>query len=333
MDRAPLRIVACDDARPLASGVATRLGSRVAAAHDVWFACGEGKYLVDENIRGTDVYLFQQPIVPGSARSIYDRTMMVLHAIDALRHADAERVTVILPYFPGGRQDKRRGRTREGVSTSLFARMLQEAGASMVITLEPHNEALSGCFDPRACVFEPLYVTHPFGQWLASENLIGDVIASTDVGGLQRARRFAQLLSRDIVALSKERNYSQPNSVDRSTVIGNVAGRSVTVVDDIVDTAGSAVAAIEALWAEGSTDITLATVHPILSGPAWERLEAVHQRAVARGVRFTVAGTASILHPSPPSWYRSCALDALFAEVVRTVNARGSVRDVTGEAY
>lgn len=331
MERAPLRIIACDDARDLATGVASHLGVEVTPSQDTWFACGEGKHVIEANVRGTDVYVFQRPIVPGSRRSLYDRLMMLLHAVDAARHADAERVTVVLPYLPGSRQDKRKGRTREGVSTGLLARLMESAGVSMVITLEPHNEAITGCFHPRQCVLEPLYTTHAFGRWLETEGLVGEVIASTDVGGLQLARRFAKLLRRDIVALSKERDYSRPNVVDRSTVIGAVAGRSATIIDDIVDTGGSAVAAAEALWEAGATDIRIATIHPVLSDPGWERLHRLAEQAERRGKQFAFAGTCSVQHRDPPPWYRSFGFERLLADVIRNVNARGSVRDVTEE--
>ncbi len=329
--RAPITLISCSSGRELAGKVAKHLNVPVTPSEDVWFSCGEGKHVIGENIRGTDVYLFQQAMVPGHTRSVYDRFVMLLHAVDAARHADAARITVILPYLPGARQDKRKGRTREGVSTGLFARLLQTAGVSMVITMEPHNEAITGCFDPQHCVLEPVYVTHAFGRWLASEGLANEVIASTDVGGLQLARRFAKVLERDIVALSKERNYSTPNSVDATQVIGNVEGRSVLVIDDIVDTAGSAVAAIEALWNAGAREVNLATIHPVLSGPAWSRLQKLSDNAASRGVSFSFAGTCSVVHPNAPSWYRSFAFDGLLAEVIRTVNSCGSVRGVTEE--
>jgi ribose-phosphate pyrophosphokinase len=329
--RAPLRLLACDDGRTIARTVADHLSVPLTPSRDEWFACGEGKHVVAENVRGTDAYVFQQAIGAESERSVYDRVMMLLHAVDALRHADAERVTVIVPYLPGARQDKRKGRTREGVTTGLFARMLQTAGASMVIAVEPHNEAISGCFDPRQCVLEPVFVTHAFGRWLDAAGLAGDVIASTDVGGLQLARRFANLLKRDLVALSKERDYSQPNTVARTTVIGEVRDRDVLIIDDIVDTGGSAVAAIESLWEAGARTVNLATIHPVLSNPAWERLHGVAAAARARGIGFSVAGTSSIGHANPPPWYRSFALEPLLADVIRTVNERGSVRGVTEE--
>ena len=329
--RAPLRVLACDDARDLASTVADHLRVPLVKSSDTWFACLEGKHVIDVNVRGSDVYLFQQPVLPGSERTVYDRMMMLLHAVDAARHSDAGRVTVVLPYLPGSRQDKRKGRTREGVSTALFARLFQAAGVSMVITVEPHNEAVVGCFDPRQCVLEPVYVHRPFSRWLLQNGLVGDVVASTDVGGLQLARRFAKAMSRGLVALSKERDYSLPNTVASTTVIGHVAGKSVLIIDDIIDTAGSAVAAVEALWEGGATDITLATIHPLLSAPAWERLHGLADQAKARGVAFRVAGTSSVVHADAPTWYRSFGLEPLLADVISTVNARGSVRELTEE--
>ncbi len=311
--------------------VASRLGIEVTPSHDAWFACGEGKHVIDANIRGTDVYLFQSFYDPTDDRSVYDRLMMALHAVDACRLADAGRVTLVAPYFPGLRQDKRKGRTREGVSSGLFARMLESAGVEMMVTVEPHNDAIVGCFDPRRCIVEPVYVTRPFSGWLADHGLVRDVVASTDVGGLQRARRFAKLLSRDIVALDKERNYSKVNTVDRTTVIGDVRGQSAMVIDDIIDTGGSAAAAVEALWENGATDITLACAHPILSGPAWERLHHLREAADARGVQFAFAGTDAVEHRDPPSWYHSFPLDGVLADVLRQVNACGSVSDAMAD--
>ena len=126
--RAPLCLVTCADATDLATTVARELGVPLTASEEQWFACGEAKHVLGSNIRGCDCYIFQQPVVPGSERSIYDRTMALLHAVDAARIADADRVTVIVPYLPGTRQDKRKNHVREGVTTGLMARMLQGGG-------------------------------------------------------------------------------------------------------------------------------------------------------------------------------------------------------------
>ncbi len=329
--RAPLHLIACEPARPLAERVARHLNIDMGCGADTWFACGEAKHDVGQNVRGCDVYVFQQPVVPMGARSIYDHFVMLLHAIDAARCADADRVTAVVPYLPGGRQDKRKGHAREGVSTGLFARLLAEAGADMLITVEPHNEAIVGCYSPRQVVFESVQVTKPFARYLRQEGLVCDVVASTDVGGLERARHYAEWLGTGLAALSKQRDYSQSSVVTNTTVIGEVAGKSVLVVDDIIDTAGSVCSAVRNLWDEGTTDIIVAGVHMLLSGPGAERLQVLHDEAVQRGVTLKVVGTSSVEHPELPDWYCSWALEPLLADVIRSVNTRGSVRAVEAD--
>lgn len=322
--RAPISLLACGEAEDLAARVAMELGGVVTPSRDVWFACGEGKHVIGANVRGTDVYVLQRTVVPDSEHSVYDRLTMALHAVDAARCADADRVTLVLPYLPGSRQDKRKNWVREGVSTGLFARMFEAAGVEMLITVEPHNEAIIGCF--RNAVFEGINLTKHFSRYLAEQGLRCDTVASTDVGGLEMAREFAAALKCDLVALSKERDYSRPNAVARSTLLGNVEGRSVMIIDDIIDTAGSMCSAIETLWDAGATDIVVAGAHLLLSGPAWERLETIAARAAERGVRFQLVGTTGIEHRETPPWYREFRIEPLLAQVIRSVNTRGSVR-------
>lgn len=328
--RAPLHLMACSDAIDLAGAVAEKLGVPLSPSRDVWFACGEGKHVIERNIRGGDVYVFQRPVVPGDSRSINDRLMMLLHAVDAARLADCDRVTVVLPYFPGSRQDKRKNHVREGIATGLMARMFHAAGVSMVITVEPHDEAIMGCFDPQHTVLESVELTRAFGRFLQEQALVPDVVASTDLGGLEAARRYAQLFGAGLAALSKERDYTRTSVVTNTTVIGEVDGKSVLVMDDIIDTAGSMVGAVESLWDAGATDIVVGGVHPLMSGPAWARLRGLAHKAADRGVQFTVVGTSGIVHRDPPPWYRSFPIESLLADVIRSVNTRGSVRAVEG---
>jgi ribose-phosphate pyrophosphokinase len=329
--RAPLCLVACDDAQDLAEAVGRRLGVEVTPSRDVWFASGEGKHVVERNVRGADLYVFARAAAPASGRSVYDNLMMALHTVDAARLADADRVTLVMPYLPGTRQDKRKDHTREGVSTGLFARMIMAAGASMVITVEPHNEAIVGCFDPHRTVLESLSICRPFAKYLSAEGLVGDLVASPDVGGLANARLYAQYLHKDIAALSKERDYTKTSVVTRTTVLGDVADHDVLLVDDIIDTGGSVVSAVEALWNRGARGVIVAAAHPILSGGAWERMADLHDAAAMKGVRFALVGTSSVLHRDPPAWYKSFALDSLLADVIRSVNRRGSVRALETE--
>ncbi len=322
--RAPLCLLAAGAGLPLARAIGAALDHPVTPSHDTWFACGEAKHVIEANVRGTDVYVVQQVVVPGSSRSLYDRMMMALHAVDAARCADADRVSLLIPYLPGSRQDKRKGWAREGVSTGLFARLFEAAGVSMVITIQPHNEAIIGCYG--ASVFEGISISTAFARFLQARGLRRDCVASTDVGGLELARAFAAELRCDLVALSKERDYSRPNAVTRSTLLGNIEGRSVLIIDDIIDTAGSVTAAVRTLWEHGATDVVVGAIHLLLSGPAWERLTRLRDEAIARGVDFQLVGASHIHHPDPPPWYHVFAVEPLLARVIRSVNTRGSVR-------
>ena len=323
--RAPLQLIACAAAQPLAAAVARQLGLPLSPSEDQWFASGEGKHLIHQNVRGGDVYVFGAPIAPDDPRSVYDRFVMILHAIEAAAQSDAEWVTAVLPYYPGARQDKRKGRTREAISAGLFARMLQEAGARRVLTVDIHNDAIGGMFDPARCRLENVQLCHRFSGWLKQQGLSGSVVAAPDVGGLERARHYAAELQADLVAISKERDYGRPNAVKRATLIGEVEGQDVLLVDDIIDTAGSVVAAVHALRERGAGHVTVACSHPLMSAPAWVRLGALAEQAEREGWRFRVAGTSSVRHPDTPGWYTSFDIATLLAEVIGSINGRRSV--------
>ncbi|MCB9778756.1 MAG: ribose-phosphate pyrophosphokinase [Alphaproteobacteria bacterium] len=328
--RAPLKLVACDAARDTAGRVAEILDAPLVGSREVWFACGEGKFILQENVRGDDLYIFQSPIYKGgdSDRSVYDRFVMLLHAVEAAALSDAEYITAVVPYYPGARQDKQKGRTREGISAGLFARCLQEAGATRVVCVDIHNLAVAGMFDPYRCRLENVFLTHRFAKWLRRRGLCGDIVASPDLGGMERARDYAAELSVGIVGLSKERDYTTENTVLRSTLIGDVAGKDVLLVDDMVDTGGSVVAAVDELRRAGAGNVTVACTHPIMSDPAWQRLSELHDRAHAAGWRFRMVGTSAIRHPDTPHWYLEYPIEPLLADVIDHINRRGSVTGV-----
>lgn len=323
--RAPIHLMACEAGKPMAQAVAANLDVPLLSARDVWFSCGEGKYIIDQNVRGTDLYVFQSPIAPADTRTVYDRFVMLLHAVEAAALSDAEFVTAVVPYFPGARQDKRKGRVREGISAGLFARMLQEAGAHRVVTVDIHNEAIAGMFDPVRCRLENVHLCHRLARWIQAQGLAGDTVASPDVGGMERARQYAAELQSHLVGLSKERDYSTVNQVKRSTLIGQVTDCDVLLVDDIIDTAGSVAAAVDELKRHGARHITVACAHPVLSGPAWSRLTTLAERAESEGWRFRVVGSTSILHRDAPDWYLQFPIAPLLSEVLGLINGRGSV--------
>ncbi len=325
---APLAMLACNAGQELADLVSAELGLGRVPTTETWFACGEGKVVIEANIRGCDAYVFQNCVGVGDEHSVYDRFIMQLHAVEAAKLADAMFVTAVLPYYPGARQDKRKGRVREGISAGLFARMLSAAGAHRVLTVEIHNDAIAGMFDASRTTLETVYLTKHMVNWMQERGIGGEVVVSPDVGGMERARRYAERMEADLAALSKERDYSRPNVVSRSTLIGDVSDRSVLLVDDIIDTAGSVVAAVEELKHRGATDITVACAHPVLSGPAWDRLTDLAKRASEEGWAFRLVGTTTVRHPGAPEWYEAFPIEPLLAQVITKINSRGSVTGI-----
>ena len=275
--------------------------------------------------RGCDAYVFQSCVGLQDELSVYDRFLMLLHGVEAAKLSDAFFVTAVVPYYPGARQDKRKGRAREGISAGLFARMLTAAGAHRVVTVEIHNDAIAGMFDASQTTLENVYLTKHVAKWMSANGVQPDVVVAPDVGGLERARWYAEQLSVGLAALSKERDYSQPNTIARSTLIGDVADHDVLLVDDIIDTAGSVTAAIDELKQRGANDVTVACAHPVLSHPAWERLDEVARRAEAEGWEFRLIGTSSVQHANAPAWYSAVPIEALMAQVITKINSRGSV--------
>ena len=329
--RAPIALMACESGRQFAETVARDLGQSLIPTNEIWFACGEGKFEIGANVRGHDVYIFQSPAGPQDSLTIYDRFMMLLHAIEAAALSDAQYITAVLPYYPGSRQDKRRGRTREGISAGLFARMMQSAGIDRVLTVEIHNDAIAGMFNPTMAHLENVFLTRHLVRWLRKNNLTGDVVVSPDVGYLGRARAYAEELSADLAALSKERDYSKPNQVFRSTLIGEVADRNVLLVDDIIDTAGSVVSAIEELKDQGAKSINVACIHALMNGEAWSRLGKIYERSVDEGWEFHLVGTTIINHLDAPAWYTAFPIEPLVAQILEKINSRGSVTLVQNE--
>ena len=173
-----------------------------------------------------------------------------------------------------------------------------------------------------------VFLTRHLVRWLVQRDLTGDVVVSPDFGYLGRARAYAEELSADLAALSKERDYSKPNQVFRSTLIGEVVGRNVLLVDDIIDTGGSVVSAIEELKEQGAQNINVACIHPLLSGPAWHTLNGVKKRSLKEVLNFQVIGTSVISHENAPEWYSAFPIEPLLAQILDKITSRGSVTGV-----
>ena len=224
----------------------------------------ECSFQIDENIRGTDVFVVQ-PTCADVDRSIMELCVM----IDAFRRSSASRITAVIPYYGYARQD-RKDKPRVPISAKLVANLMTAAGANRVLTMDLHKAQIQGFFDiPVDHLFAaPVIIDY----LLAARALPNLTIVSPDAGGAERARAYAKRLDAELAIIDKRR--SDDGTAEVMNVIGDVAGRTCIIQDDIIDTAGTIVKAANALKANGAERVLACAVHGVLSGPAIERLEA-----------------------------------------------------------
>ena len=233
------------------------------------FSDGEIFCQIQENVRGADVFVIQ-PL----CRPVNENLMELLITLDAFKRASASRVTAVIPYYGYGRQDKK-DKPRVPITAKLVADLISKAGADRVLTMDLHAGQIQGFFD--------IPVDHMFAAPVLLDAIreldIPDLmIVSPDAGGVERARAIAKRLDAGLAIVDKRRE--KPNQADAMHVIGKVSGRSVLILDDIIDTAGTLSSTVRALRKKGAERIFASGVHAILSGPALERLEGSPVEAV-----------------------------------------------------
>ena len=245
-------------ARKIAGYLEVELGSSVLER----FSDGEIHFYIDENVRGEDVFLIQS----GSFDANYHLIELFL-MIDACKRASAERITAVIPYYCYARQDWK-DRPRVPISARLIADLLVASGADRVLTMDLHSPQIQGFF---SIPVDNLMASPLLAQHIKSLNLSDLMIVSPDVGGAGRARRFAKRLEATLAIVEKRR--PAPNVAQVLNVIGDVKDRNVVILDDMVDTAGTLVLSVNALINAGAKRVFSACTHPVLSGPAKERIE------------------------------------------------------------
>ncbi|UCC75078.1 MAG: ribose-phosphate pyrophosphokinase [Gemmatimonadota bacterium] len=262
----------------LLSGTANQpLSARIAAELDVPLCCvtierfadGEIFVRIDENVRGRDVFIIQSTSAPA------ENIMELLLLIDAAQRASAARVTAVVPYFGYGRQD-RKDQPRVAIGAKLLANLIVEAGADRVVSVDLHQHQLQAFFDiPVDHLYAlPVFVEH-YGK-LSLEPL---AVVASDVGAAKMARGYARRLGGEIAMIDKRR--PAPNVAEVVSVVGDVEGKNCLIPDDMIDTGGTMVGAVEALKENGARDIYVCATHALLSGPAVERLSALPVKEVA----------------------------------------------------
>ncbi len=226
------------------------------------FSDGEINVQIAQSVRGKDVFIVQPTCAPAN-----DNLIELLIMTDALKRSSAKSITAIVPYYGYARQD-RKAAPRVPISAKLVANLMQTAGITRLVTVDLHASQIQGFFDIPV---DNLYGAILFVDYIKTKNLKNPIIASPDIGGVSRARYFAGKLGLDMVIVDKRREKANESEV--MNVIGDVEGKDVILIDDMIDTAGTMVKAAGALKELGATSVMACCTHPVLSGPAFERIE------------------------------------------------------------
>ncbi|MEQ9289837.1 MAG: ribose-phosphate pyrophosphokinase [Cyclobacteriaceae bacterium] len=245
----------------LAKSIAQNYGKPLGLCNSERFSDQELSFSFNESVRGCDVFLIQSTFAPS------DNIMELLLMIDAARRASAKYVTVVAPYFGYARQD-RKDKPRVTIAAKLMANLLQAAGANRIMTCDLHADQIQGFFDIPVDHLDGSSIFVPYIKSLNLENLI---IAAPDVGGTKRARQYAKFFNAEMVICDKHRKRA--NEIASMQIIGDVAGKDVVLVDDIIDTAGTLCKAGDLVMEKGANSVRAVCTHAILSGKAYENVE------------------------------------------------------------
>ncbi|EKU46156.1 ribose-phosphate diphosphokinase [Staphylococcus massiliensis] len=260
-----LKIFSLKGNEPLAQEVADHVGIDLGKCSVKRFSDGEIQINIEESIRGCDVFIIQPTSNP-----VNDHLMELLIMIDACKRASAANINIVVPYYGYARQD-RKARSREPITAKLVANLIEKAGATRMIALDLHAPQIQGFFD--------IPIDHLMGVPILADYFENDtdidleecVVVSPDHGGVTRARKLADILKTPIAIIDKRR--PKPNVAEVMNIVGEIEGRTAIIIDDIIDTAGTITLAAQALVDKGAKDVYACCSHPVLSGPAKERIE------------------------------------------------------------
>ena len=290
----------------LATKIADQYGQELGKSKIVEFSDGEFVPAFEQPIRGARVFLI------GSTMQPNDNLMELLLMCDAAKRASARSITAVIPYFGFARQD-RKDAPRVPIGAKLVVKMLMTAGATRVMTMDLHADQIQGFFEVPV---DHLFASTIFVEYIKGLGLDNICIASPDMGGAKRANTYAKYLSADIVICHKERKVA--NQVDSMMLIGDVAGKNVILVDDMIDTAGTLAKAAELIMSKGAKSVRAIATHAVLSGPAYERLE--------NSMLDEIAVTDSIpLKNNSVSKIKVLSCAPLFADVMHLVHSNKSI--------
>jgi len=296
----------------LAKDIANIYGKPIGDSQVLQYADGEFQPSFEENIRGRDVFIIQSTFAPA------DNLMELLMYVDAAKRASAKRIIAVIPYFGFARQD-RKDKPRVPITAKLVADILTAVGVTRVITIDLHADQIQGFFNVPVDHLYASSIFIPYLRGLASDsfNLDDVLFASPDVGGTKRASEYAKKLGCGFVMCYKQRN--KPNEIGTMQLIGDVSGKHVILVDDIVDTGSTLCKAAELISSKGAKSVRAMITHPVLSGDAVEKIEN------SQMVELIVTDTIPLKQIS--SKIRALSVAPIFAEAIRRVEFNESIAD------
>ncbi len=260
MSQPPIKIFSGTKSRYIAEKIAKEYGIELGSTSFIEFSDGEFQVAFEETVRGAYVFIVQSTFPPS------DNLMELLLMIDAAKRASAYKVAAVIPYFGFARQD-RKDKPRVSIGAKLVANLLSAAGVDRVMTLDLHADQIQGFFDVPV---DHLYASSIFVPYIKSLNLDNMVLAAPDMGGTKRANAYSKFLETPLVICHKSRKKA--NVIDELTVIGDVEGKNVVILDDMIDTAGTITKAADMMMEKGALSVRAIASHAVLSGPAYERI-------------------------------------------------------------
>jgi len=294
----------------LAKEIANYLGVEIGRSEIIRFSDEEIQVKIDESVRGRDVFVIQPTNQP-----VNEHLMELLITIDGLRRASARRITAVIPYYGYARQD-RKARARDPITAKLVANLITTAGARRVVSMDLHAGQIQGFFDIPV---DHLMAAPILAQYFVEKGFNGKntIVVSPDLGGVTRARQLAERLNTSLAIIDKRR--PAPNVAEIMNIIGDIDGKNVIMIDDIIDTGGTITLGAKALLEKGAKDVYACCTHPVLSGPAIERL--------AQSPIKEVVVTNSICLPEEKQIDKIKALSIapLFGEAIRRIHEDLSV--------